>query len=91
MLVGDVEELDNLDASEIHARRLNAKEVLMPTSGEQFKNPFEDESVRLAGRRIRFFANPSRFRITLHEAMSTTMLFNSRRVGRVSTIRPTSE
>ena len=29
-LVADVEELRNLDASEIHARRLNAKEVLVP-------------------------------------------------------------
>ena len=28
ILVADVEELENLDASEIHARRLNAKEVI---------------------------------------------------------------
>ena len=31
-LVADIEELENLDASEIHARRLNAKEVLTPRS-----------------------------------------------------------
>ena len=29
----DVEELRNLDASGIHARRLNAKEVLVPKQG----------------------------------------------------------
>ena len=30
ILVADVEELEKIDASEIYARRLNAKEVLMP-------------------------------------------------------------
>ena len=29
-MVADIEEMENLNASEIHARRLNAKEVLMP-------------------------------------------------------------
>ena len=33
-MVADVEELENLDASELHARRLNAKEVVMPKSGD---------------------------------------------------------
>ena len=35
ILVVDVEELENLDASEIHARRLNAKKALIPKG----KNP----------------------------------------------------
>ena len=35
-MVADVEEeLENLDASEIHARRLTAKEILTPKSGEK--------------------------------------------------------
>ena len=34
ILVADVEELEKMDASEIYARRLNAKEVLMPKNGE---------------------------------------------------------
>ena len=34
--VADVEELQNLDASGIHARRLNAKEVLEPKNGDVF-------------------------------------------------------
>ena len=36
ILVADIEELEKMDASEIHARRLNAKEVLTPQSGEHF-------------------------------------------------------
>ena len=32
-MVGDVEELEILDALEVHARRLNAKVVLMPNNG----------------------------------------------------------
>ena len=33
----DIEELEEMDASEIHARRLNAKEVLTPMNTEQSK------------------------------------------------------
>ena len=39
IVVADIEELENLDASEIHARRLNAKEVIMPKGGEDFHVP----------------------------------------------------
>ena len=49
-LVADVEKLDNLDASEIHARRTNAKVVLIPKKGEEIVCLFEDESVKLSGR-----------------------------------------
>ena len=45
----DVEELEKMDASAIHARRLNAEEVLMPKVGE-FVFPFADRSEKLAGR-----------------------------------------
>ena len=34
-MVADIEELEKMDASEIHASKLSAKEVLTPTSGEQ--------------------------------------------------------
>ena len=61
-LVADIEELENLDAS---ARRLNAKEVLMPMKGEFFKFPIAEETVTLSGQRsgnleIRFSAGPTR-------------------------------
>ena len=38
-MVADIEELEKMDAYEIHARRLNAKEVLTPKNGEQFIFP----------------------------------------------------
>ena len=38
-LVADIGELENLDASEIHARRLNAKETITPKNGEHFILP----------------------------------------------------
>ena len=36
ILVADIEELEHMDASELHARRLNAKEVLTPMKGDNF-------------------------------------------------------
>ena len=44
-----------MDASELHARRLNAKEVLMPMKGEQFIFPGADGAVKISGgdRRLR--------------------------------------
>ena len=38
ILVADIEELEKMDASEIHAGRLNAKEVLTPKNGETCLN-----------------------------------------------------
>ena len=34
ILVADIEELEQMDASEIYAKRFNAKEVLTPMSDE---------------------------------------------------------
>ena len=36
ILVADIEELEQMDASELHARRLNANEVLTPMNGDNF-------------------------------------------------------
>ena len=49
ILVADVEELEKMDASEIHAKRLNAKEVLTPMSGEKIIFPIADGTVKLPG------------------------------------------
>ena len=46
----DIEELENLDASEIRTRRLNAKEVVMPKHGGIFIFPIADGTVKLSGR-----------------------------------------
>ena len=42
ILVAYFEELGNLDASRFQARRLNAKEVIMPNNGEHFIFPIAD-------------------------------------------------
>ena len=49
-MVGDVEELENLGATEIHAQRLNEKEVLMPNNSAKIKYPVADGTHKLAGR-----------------------------------------
>ena len=47
ILVADVEEVEQMDASEIYAKRLNAKEVLTPKSGEKLIFPVADGTVKL--------------------------------------------
>ena len=49
IMVADTEELEETDASELHAGRLNAKEVLTPMSGEKFIFPIADGTVELSG------------------------------------------
>ena len=48
-MVADTEELEKMDASEIYAKRLNAKEVLTLMSVEKFIFPIEDGTVKLSG------------------------------------------
>ena len=45
-LVADIEELEEVDASELHARRFNAKEVLTPLKGDKFISPIADGTGR---------------------------------------------
>ena len=47
IVVGYIEELDEVDASELHARRLNAKEVLMPQRSGNFLFPVADGTVKI--------------------------------------------
>ena len=49
ILVVDLEELEEMDASEIHATRLNTKEVVLPKSGENCKFPVADGKVLPCG------------------------------------------
>ena len=55
IMVADIEELEEMDALEIHARRLNAKEVLTPMKGDSFMFPVADGTVKIFGgdRRLR--------------------------------------
>ena len=51
IMVADSEELEEKDASELHARRLNAKEVLTAMRGENFIFPVADGTVKNFRRR----------------------------------------
>ena len=48
-MVADIDELEHVDASEIHARRLNAKEVFTPMKGEKIMFPVADGTVKNSG------------------------------------------
>ena len=48
IVIADIEELEEMDASELHARRLNAKEVLTPMKGDNFKFPAADGRVKIS-------------------------------------------
>ena len=48
VLVADLEKLETMDASEIYAKRLNAKEVIFPKQGE-FIFPIADGRIKTLG------------------------------------------
>ena len=48
-MVADIEELEVMDAFDLHARRLNAKEVLTPMKGYNFIFPVADGTVKVSG------------------------------------------
>ena len=49
IMVADTEELQQMDASELHARRINAKAVLTPMKGDKFRFPVADGTVKISG------------------------------------------
>ena len=52
-MIADVEELEEMGASELHSRGLNAKEVLTPQRSGNFIFPVEDGTVKICGREQR--------------------------------------
>ena len=48
-MVADIEDFEEIDASEIHAKRLNANEVLTPQRSGNFIFPVADGTVKLSG------------------------------------------
>ena len=55
IMTADIEEVEQMDASELHARRLNAKEVFTPMKGDNYIFPVADGTVEVSGgdRRLR--------------------------------------
>ena len=48
-MVADIEELETMDASEIYSKRLNAKEVILPTQNGKFIFPVADGRIKFVG------------------------------------------
>ena len=88
ILIADLEELETMDASEIHSKRLNAKEVILPKQGEftfpvadgRIKTPGEDQELRtstsIRQRPIRGESNND-FSWRITRVSSTTSWFTS--------------
>ena len=49
VLVADFEELEKMDASEIYAKRLSAKEVIFPKENGNFIFPVTDGRIKFIG------------------------------------------
>ena len=49
ILVADIEELETMDASEFHSKRLNAQEVIFPQENGKFIFPAADGRIKLSG------------------------------------------
>ena len=49
IMVADVEELETMDVSEIYAKRLNAKEVILPKENGKFIFPVTDGRIKIIG------------------------------------------
>ena len=49
-MIADIEELEEMDVSELHVRRLNAKEVLTPMKGDNCIFPVADGTAKVSGR-----------------------------------------
>ena len=54
ILIADIEELEIMDASGIHPRRINEKEVLITQKGEEFIFPVADDTAKVSGRDYEF-------------------------------------
>ena len=76
ILIADVEEQQNVDASEIHAVRLNAKEVLASKRGDEVTFPYTDGTVKLA-RKGQEVGHP--FRLDPIKEKSIRMSFKEKR------------
>ena len=87
IFVADIEELGNLDALEIHARRLNAKEVLTSKRCGIFTFPIADGAAKLSGRDREVRDSTQRQDQTWNE--STSQRRTSRKLREVSTNRNT--
>ena len=79
-MVADIQELETMDASEIHPRRINAREVLTPQRGEEFLFPVADGTAKLSEKTTNS-ENPLKGRNDLRGAMTSVENFKANRKG----------
>ena len=84
MMVADIEEMKNLDASGIHLRKLNGKDIT-PNNGENIKFRIEDENSKIVWKRPRSPRTHSKADPNREERRSQWR--TSRRTGSSSTDR----
>ena len=85
ILIVDLEDLEKLDASDVCLRRIFAKEMLIRQKGDECIFPIADCTAKLAGGDYEFREPALRQESTVQiENLSGE---NSRRIGRVSTVR----
>ena len=72
---------ENLEASEVHARRLNAKEILTPKSDENFLFPIADGNSQIELEEPRISGNPPQYGNNPKEAKNSEMIFEENRTG----------
>ena len=82
ILIADNEELEKLNASDIHPRRLNAKDVLVTHKDGEFVFLVADSSAKLSGRDDEFQEPTVRLESTVRRESQRGI---SRRQGKVST------
>ena len=85
VLVADMEDLEKFDASDVHPRRINAKEILIRQTDDEFIFPIADGTAKLSGKDYEFREFSLRREPTRKERRSQWR--TSRRTGRVSTDR----
>ena len=66
-MIADIEELEEMDASELHARRLTAKEVLTPMKGDTFIFPVADGTIKISVGDQNLSNHPPKSGIVLNE------------------------
>ena len=82
VLVADVEELQENDATDVFLRRLTTKEVLVPSDGGKFIFPFVHGSAKLAGEGSEFRTSDG-IRQYIEKEKNTAVIFKEKQMNQI--------
>ena len=83
-MVADIEDLEEMDASEINARRLNAIEVLTPMKGDNFVFPVADSGIVLNEERNKKFFEENQTNSLLQLHFKRTLQWTTQKLRKIS-------